>query len=293
MNNSKEPITLEPISATTSPLRWAGSKRFIASEIKTIMKYTNNDTLIEVFGGSLALTIAIQPRKSIVNDILSPLTNLFERIKCGELKSISELIDTTNTNENFLTNRQLFNDINRSDINSTVEEAALFYFLNRTCYNGLCRFSLKTGFNVGWGKLKKPLLLDNFEEIMCALKNTEIHNKSYVDFSTSLKGFVVLDPPYFGVFTDYSAYKFTESDQQRLSDLYKDSSNPVMAFNSDHNVILNIYKENGYDVYTFDAPRSISCNGNRDSVREMLAVKNIDHNLIMTVFKDKNIKLIS
>lgn len=291
MKNEKYKIILESISDTTSPLRWAGGKRFIASEIKTILKHTDSDdTLIEVFGGSLALTFAIQPRKSIVNDLLTPLTNMFERIKNGELLSAKDIIDATNSKENFLKNRSQFNSINRGETPNTLKEAALFYFLNRTCYNGLCRFSCKTGFNVGWGKLKKPLILESFEEHRNALCRTTINNESYKDFKVSTKGLIILDPPYFGVFTGYAGNGFTLDDQQLLSDMYKSVENPVIAFNSDDPEILKIYQDNGYDVYTYDAPRKISCDGNRQNVREMMAVRNISPSLIKTIMKEKMIK---
>ena len=284
-------IELERIGKLTSPLRWAGGKRFVAREIKTFLKNSDsNDTLIEVFGGSLSLTFAIKPKQSVVNDILTPLINMFSRIKSGEIDNVADFIDISNSQENFLINRGAFNTINRGENPSSVNEAALFYFLNRTCFNGLCRFSKKTGYNVGWGKLKSPSILESFSDHKSALVNTTIHNKPFEDFHCEDKGLVILDPPYHDVFNDYSSSGFKIEDQQHLCDIYKSTTNPLIAFNSNHPDILKMYKDNGYDVFTYDAPRKISCNGARENAIEMFAVKNIDRELVMKIMSTKNIK---
>ncbi len=44
-------------------------------------------------------------------------------------------------------------DLNRGQ-GTTQEAAELFYYLNRTGYNGLCRFNSKGGFNVPFGRYK-------------------------------------------------------------------------------------------------------------------------------------------
>ena len=278
-------------STLTSPLRWAGGKRFIAPAIRLILQNTDtDDTLIEVFAGSLALSFALQPSKIIANDILTPLINFLERIKNGELIDAGEAINIENSQSNFIANRTAFNDINRGVNPTTVTEAALFYYLNRTCFNGLCRFSKKTGFNVGWGKLKKPVLIRDFTKHKEVLKNAEIYNLPFSDFNYHGKGLRIIDPPYYGNFTGYTGGGFDLNHQIQLAEMYSHSSFPLIAFNSSHPTILKLYKELGYDVFLYEAPRKISRNGDRKPAIEMFATKNISKTLVLRSLESFKIK---
>ena len=273
------------ISQIKSPLRWAGGKRFIAQPIQDVLKNTDsNDTLIEVFAGSLSLSFAIKPKRIIANDILLPLINFFKMIKSGEVSNINDHINTENTFNNYIVNRDEFNLINRSGTPSSPTAASLFYYLNRTCFNGLCRFSKKSGFNVGWGKLKNPTLVSDFSAHREVLESAEIHNLSFSDFICTEKGLYIIDPPYHGNFTGYSKDGFTLVQQMHLAAMYADNNNPIIAFNSSHSDIINIYMECGYDVYTYTAPRKISCDGNRVPAIEMIATRNIDERLMLSLF---------
>ena len=55
----------------------------------------------------------------------------------------------------FYTARSRFNELVRAQEQHTHEAAGLFYYLNRTCFNGLCRFNSKNEFNVPFGSYKK------------------------------------------------------------------------------------------------------------------------------------------
>ena len=50
--------------------------------------------------------------------------------------------------------RAQFNELLSTGKSSTSEAASLFYYLNRTGYNGLCRFNSKGRFNVPFGSYK-------------------------------------------------------------------------------------------------------------------------------------------
>ena len=52
--------------------------------------------------------------------------------------------------------RNRFNALLKSKAFNTAEAAALFYYLNRTGYNGLCRFNSSGGFNVPFGRKPAP-----------------------------------------------------------------------------------------------------------------------------------------
>ena len=52
----------------------------------------------------------------------------------------------------FYRHRERFNRLVAAGDSDSAEAAALFYYLNRTGYNGLCRFNRKGEFNVPFGR---------------------------------------------------------------------------------------------------------------------------------------------
>jgi DNA adenine methylase len=76
--------------------------------------------------------------------------------------------------KNFITTqkRELYNS--RKEEQSG--QAALFIFLNRTCFNGLYRVNRKNEYNVPMGGYKKPTICDkeNILAVSEALQNVEI-----------------------------------------------------------------------------------------------------------------------
>ena len=151
----------------------------------------------------------------------------------------------------YLLQRQKFNDKN---IN-TIQNAALFIFLNRTCFNGLYRVNSHGGFNVPFAGNKNPLICDgiNLRKISKALKYVIIKHEDYKNvLNRAKKGdFVYFDPPYYPVsktasFTSYTKESFLEKEQIELRDIFVELTNRgcfVMLSNSDTPFINQIYSE--------------------------------------------------
>lgn len=109
----------------------------------------------------------------------------------------------------------------------SISAAALFIFLNRTCFNGLYRVNRKGLFNVPIGDYKKPLICDedNLMAVSEALQNVEIvcedykKSKDFIDGNT----FVYFDPPYRPLnettnFTSYTDNMFDNKAQIEFMD---------------------------------------------------------------------------
>lgn len=106
------------------------------------------------------------------------------------------------------------------------ETAALFIFLNKTCFNGLHRVNSKGLFNVPFGKAANPAICDE-ETIMAdsaLLRNVQILNGDFADTYRHVKGraFFYFDPPYrplpkAGGFTAYQKGGFDDGQQERLA----------------------------------------------------------------------------
>ncbi|PSV00875.1 DNA adenine methylase [Photobacterium kishitanii] len=269
-------------------LRWAGGKSFVTNNIDQLLKSTGHNGVDEFFAGAGAISFHLEKEGSILNDINPHLINLYKQIQSGAIKSISDCINIENTKENFLKNRERFNFLIKNNDYLNEEAAALFYYINRTCFNGLCRFNKKGLYNVGWGQLKKPIIKNSFDGERELFEKFIFTNLSYNSASMKNKHVKIIDPPYFDVFVGYTSKGFTLQDQVATSELNLNES-PALAFNSSHPKMLELYAENGWSVFTIKAPRRISCNGDRKKAIEMLAVKMFSDKEILHAFKNKEV----
>lgn len=158
-----------------------------------------------------------------IRDRIEPLIRLLSRYE-------SEFIplEKTERKKYYYAKREHFNEIIVYNSKSTqIESAALFIFLNKTCFNGLYRVNNKGLFNVPIGDYKNPAICDtdNLLNVSTALKNIEIlcddYRKSsdFIDNNT----FVYIDPPYrplnsTSAFTSYTESGFDDKDQIELSE---------------------------------------------------------------------------
>ncbi|NJR32253.1 MAG: hypothetical protein HC778_04620 [Chamaesiphon sp. CSU_1_12] len=91
-------------------------------------------------------------------------------------------------------------------------------------------------------------------------------------------GFLYLDPPYDSNpeksgFTAYFGNEFGWGQQQELVEWAAQWECPVVISNLGTSRIVTLYERAGYEIEYIQAPRSISCDGNREKVWEILAKK--------------------
>lgn len=106
---------------------------------------------------------------------------------------------------------------------SMIKKAAIFLFLNKTCFRGLYRES-KNGFNVPFGNYKNPLIYDkeNLLNLSKLLVKYEVkftsNDFSCIKIDPNALNFVYLDPPYFPInkksFTSYNRDNFKDGHQK-------------------------------------------------------------------------------
>ncbi|WP_210499012.1 DNA adenine methylase [Vibrio crassostreae] len=272
-------------------LKWAGGKRWIAPFVDDLYRELQLKSVVEPFCGAGAVSLHIEPEFAILNDNNKHLINLYKWVRSTGLHLT---IDTTNSFENYIRNRDQFNRLIESGRWNEHQAAELFYYLNRTCFNGLCRFNQGKGhFNVGYGKYKKPYIAKNLVEYKELLGDIEITSESFVDIIKRYvdDALVFIDPPYYKTFTGYSETPFTLDDQRVLAKASGECTSPVVATNSFEPEIVNMYKENGFDVFYYLARRTIACDGQRQRVREMVAFKNIPLNIVKEKAKLNKIEL--
>ena len=204
-------------------LRWAGSKRQLLPQLRAYWDASGCNRYVEPFAGSAAHFFDIEPRSAIINDTNEELIG-FYRCMQTDAAAVFALADSWPIDdETYYDLRTLF----RSE-RKVIRRSAMFFYLNRNCFNGIYRTNLSGYFNVPFGGSKTGSL-PKWEEIESAVKLLASASLRCDDFESLLKrevragDFVYLDPPYAvenrRVFVQYSANTFGSADLQRLSDL--------------------------------------------------------------------------
>ena len=260
-------------------LKWAGSKfsllKYILSELPQA------DRLIEPFVGSGVVFLNTNYPKSLLNDKNPYLIELYKQLKRHKYKFIEDarLLFTKSSNkENYY--YKMRDEFNRQT--DSYRRSLIFLYLNRHCYNGLCRFNKSGKFNVPFGRYKEPyfpeLGLKKFLEKIDSAKFTCSDYKLVMDIAK--KGDVVYcDPPYAPLsktanFTNYAVGGFSIEDQEQLAARAEELSKRgicVVISNHDLPLTRSLYKK--ARIVSVKALRKIGQNVNsRGYVKELIAV---------------------
>ena len=251
------------------PLKWAGGKRWLVPHVKPIWESNSRRRYVEPFCGGLAVVLGLQPEQALLNDINPHLINFYRHVQDG----LKVRIEMRNDAQLFYRHRDRFNELVRRGKALTREGAQLFYYLNRTCFNGLCRFNKGGDFNVPFGTYKSINYARDFREYANVFKRWEFSNHDIETLEIKPEDFVYADPPYDVEFTTYSAGGFSWSDQERTAKRLAGHPGPVFISNQATPRIVELYKSYGFELTYLDGPRRISCTGDRTAAREVLAVK--------------------
>lgn len=271
-------------------IKWVGGKGQLIEQLDSLLPsdFANWEdvTYIEPFVGGGAMLFYILQRypnikHAVINDVNLDLTNLYSVVRYfpeALIKSLSYIENKYFALQNdeerrsfYLKRRDWYNAKN----NDCIENAALFIFLNKTCFNGLYRVNKKGLFNVPFGKYKNPKICDS----LTIRKDSELLQKVKIltgDFEQTFKyakdnTLFYFDPPYRPItktsaFTDYTKDSFNDDSQVRLKE-YCDKINKAgykfMLSNSDgkDNFFDTLYKN--YKIDRVFASRSINCNGQK------------------------------
>jgi DNA adenine methylase len=251
------------------PLKWAGGKRWLVSHLKTRWEANAERRYVEPFCGGLAVVLGLQPKHALLNDINPHLINFYRQVQNG----LRMRLQMRNDEALFYRHRERFNGLIRKGKADTAEGAQLFYYLNRTCFNGLCRFNKSGDFNVPFGTYKAINYAKDFSSYTSVFRQWEFSNRDIEVLELKDDDFVYADPPYDVEFTTYSAGGFSWDDQVRTAKRLAAHPGPVVISNQATARIIELYEDYGFELSYLDAPRRISCTGDRTAAREVLAVK--------------------
>jgi DNA adenine methylase len=252
------------------PLKWAGGKRWQVPHILPLWVAAGLPRLVEPFCGGLSVALGLMPSRALLNDVNPHLMNFYRCLKGGTLGDVP----TENERSAFDRHRARFNELARNG-EHTPESAALFFYLNRTGFNGLCRFNLKGEFNVPFGKFKTINYVREWAAYATQFEQWEFTQGDFGDVQLNHGDFVYADPPYDVEFTTYSAGGFKWADQVRAAEWLATHDGPVVLANQATARIETLYRSLGFDIAYLEAPRRISCTGDRTPVREVFATRNV------------------
>lgn len=261
-----------PADATlTPPLKWAGGKRWLASRFQVLYAGHRHRRLVEPFCGGLAVALALRPGEALLNDINEHLINFYQWIAEGLVFDI----EMRNDERTYYRHRDRFNQLVAKGRGDTREAAGLFYYLNRTGFNGLCRFNRQGGFNVPFGRYTSINYATSFAGHGGQFRHWQFTAMDFESLVLRPDDFIYADPPYDAAFTGYAKGGFTWSEQMRLTEWLARHPGPVVISNHATARIEALYQQHGFHLAFLDAPRRISANGNREPMKEVLAFRNI------------------
>ncbi len=294
------------MQSTAHPfVKWAGGKTQLLPEIRKhypcrIKKYCE-----PFVGGGAVLFDVLQkchPEEVLINDVNSELINVYLQTKnaCNLLTEQLSELQREYKNQTLEENKILFykkrNRYNELKVNGNdaenIEKAALFIFLNKTCFNGLYRVNKKGEFNVPFNNAKNPLICDEENLKSCSelLQNVQMKVGDYSDCKNFIDSetFVYLDPPYrpltqTAAFTSYSENNFGDNEQIELEKFVEKISEKgakILLSNSDpkntepnDNFFDDLYSD--FTIERISASRMINSNAKKRGAVSELLVMNI------------------
>ncbi|MDQ2920675.1 MAG: Dam family site-specific DNA-(adenine-N6)-methyltransferase [Acidobacteriota bacterium] len=252
-------------------LKWAGGKRWLLPHLARLWRPHKDRRYVEPFCGGLAAPLGLRPETALLNDINPHLINFYKHLQRG----LEVTIEMKNEEESFYRHRNRFNQLIKNGESKGEEAAQLFYYLNRTCFNGLCRFNQSGEFNVPFGTHKIITYATDFAQFRRVFEKWAFTNRDIESLEIEPQDFVYADPPYDVEFTTYSAGGFSWDDQVRAAERLAAHPGPVLLSNQATARIVELYKKLRFEISYLDGPRRISCTGNRSAAKEVLAVKNL------------------
>jgi len=260
-----------PRSPVKPPLKWAGGKRWQLPHMRDLWQPHAHRRLVEPFCGGLAITLGLAPRRALLNDINPHVINFYTWARRG----LTIDLPLENQSEAFYTFRARFNALIANGGAGGREAAALFYYLNRTGFNGLCRFNSRGEFNVPFGRYARIGYQIDFSLFRSAFSGWTFRTGDFQDVPLRPDDFVYADPPYDVPFTHYAPQAFRWDDQVRTAEWLAAHPGPVVLTNQATDRIISLYSSLGYALCKLSAPRRISCTGDRAAATEVLASKNL------------------
>ncbi|MFQ3618471.1 MAG: Dam family site-specific DNA-(adenine-N6)-methyltransferase [Cyanobacteriota bacterium] len=293
---------LEACPPITPYLKYPGGKRRLVPQIAQYYEpYRQSSRFVDLFCGSAAVSLGLRPVVALLNDACRPLIGLHRWVQRGwgnASESGGYWVNFENDKAVYYKNRDRFNQLIARGLDWTLEAGLLLYYLNRTGFNGLMRFSKSGVYNVPYGHYRKISYCENFSRWRSPMQGWEFTSADFTAVQLAPTDFVYADPPYDSVknsgfeqlsllgiehqggsghgFVGYSG-AFGWGDQVRLAQYLAQHSGPALVSNAATHRVVQLYQDLGFEVTELGVRRSISCKGDRPLVQEIFAFKEGHH----------------
>lgn len=262
-------------------LKWAGGKTKLVSAIGAVAP-PGATRLVEPFVGSGAVALNLKLPANLLADTNADLIGVYARLRDTPGAFIAECADLFTPGANTATVYYA----RREEFNATADparRAALFVYLNRHGYNGLCRYNARGGFNVPFGRYAAPYFpreeMQAFQTLLqrCTLQHADFRT---VLAQTGPGDFVYCDPPYVPAsatanFTAYARTAFGPAEQRELAACCEGARRrgAIVALSNHDTPETRALYAGADECHELLVRRQISCHGaNRTSARELLVV---------------------
>lgn len=263
-------------------VKWAGGKTQLLSVLGAHVPQF--DRYFEPFLGGGALFFRLASRQQFaarLSDANAELVNTYNVVK-GDVESLIKALERHEKGYHKSPARYYYR-LRSEQPGDSLEAAARFIVLNKTCYNGLYRVNRSGKFNVPIGRYRNPAICDSDQlRAASAALNHSGARIEVSDYRQALKkaqagDFVYLDPPFRPLsrtanFVDYTKDGFDDRDQVELARIFRDLDKKgcmVLLSNSNTKFMRDLYS--GFEQKSARVLRAINCKGSmRTGHRELL-----------------------
>lgn len=266
-------------------LKWVGGKGRLLSQLLPLLPPgVARMRHVEPFAGGAAMFFARAPERALLADFNPSLVNVYLCVR-DEVEQVIGALEGLSLAHAAGSYYGVRDRYNADPSLPRAERAAMFIYLNKTCFNGLHRVNGKGQFNVPEGRYKNPRILDEegLRAASRALRGVEIRHAGFEELLDSARpgDFIYLDPPYEPVsetasFTSYTVGGgFSRADQTRLRDVVVALDRRgarIMLSNSDVPFIRELYSQFRIDQVL--APRAINSDARRRGAVSEVVVRN-------------------
>lgn len=265
-------------SMQKSFLRWPGSKLKLLSNI--LPHTEGSPTLAEPFVGSGTVFLNSDNDRYVISDIDPDLMAIFHCLKHNPqryMRSVERIFTTMpNTQEAY---KKVVKRFNASK--DPYRRAVLLHWINRHCFNGLFRKNLKGEFNVPFGRVARPHIVESaIDKMIPKLKRTRLNVGGFETISQRIRPCWTIynDPPYSKLtatssFAGYQGGGFSDALHVSLVDYaqkWQARGAKVLISNHDTEYTRALYA-NATQLHSLSAYRSLSAKAStRRSVPELL-----------------------
>lgn len=258
-----------------SPLKFAGGKSWLVPFLRRVWRASGATRFVEPFAGSAAASLAIGAQSCALNDRNPHLANFWKNIRRG----LPVTVPFRYEEAYYYEQRSRYNALVAAGRGHQPEAAQIFYYLNRTAYNGLLRVNSQGLLNMPFGSYKTISYRDSFDDLTARMAGWNVTERDFQDVRLRPGDFLFCDPPYPKTFNGYTSQGFSWADHRRLAEWAAAHDGPVVVTNGFSKATVSLYGSLGFTVRHKVLRRTISAKA-RNLATEAIFLRNMPNGIL-------------